>query len=49
MDVFEDQARDYPPRLYDEMASNLENKNINHNGRMGDIPQIRDAIKRCVG
>lgn len=30
MDVSEDQdeAMDYPPRLYDERASNLDNKNI---------------------
>ena len=44
MDVSEDQAMDYPLRLYDEGVYNLENKNINHNGRIGNIPQIIDTI-----
>lgn len=48
IDVSEDQASDYPPRLCDEGASNLENKNINHNGRMGNILRIRDAIRKDV-
>jgi len=41
----EDQARDYPPRLYPEGESNLENKAINHNIEMGDVPLIRESIR----
>ena len=40
MDAFEDQARDYPPRPYAERASNLENKDINHNFHTGDFPHV---------
>jgi len=42
--MFEDQGRDYPPRLYPEGESNLENKAINHNIEMGDFPLIRESI-----
>ncbi|KAF8110128.1 hypothetical protein N665_0087s0009 [Sinapis alba] len=45
MDVPQDQIHDYPPRLYAEVASNLESKVTNHNFHMGDFPIIREAIK----
>ncbi|XP_033134176.1 uncharacterized protein LOC103844937 [Brassica rapa] len=48
MDVSEDLARDYPPRLYPEGASILENKGINTNCRMGDIPDLIEAIGNDV-
>ena len=44
MDVHEDQARDYPPRLYAEGASNPGNKEINHSCHMGEFPNVREAI-----
>ena len=44
MDVSEDQTRDYPPRLYPEGASNLENKELNHTFHKGDLPRIREAL-----
>jgi len=40
----EDQARDYPPRLYPEGDSNLEVKAINHNIKLGDFPGIKESI-----
>ncbi|XP_018473919.1 uncharacterized protein LOC108845159 [Raphanus sativus] len=44
MAISEDQARDYPPRLYAEGASKLENKVINHNMHMGEFPNAREAL-----
>ena len=44
MAISEDQARDYPPRLYAEGASKLENKEINHNMHMGEFPNVREAL-----
>jgi len=38
----EDQARDYPPRLYREGHSNLEAKAINNNIKLGNFPGIRE-------
>nr|AAD23020.1 hypothetical protein [Arabidopsis thaliana] len=40
----EDQAREYPPRLYQEGDSNLEGKGINHNIKLGEFPAIRESI-----
>lgn len=48
MAISEDQARDYPPRLYAEGASNLESKEINHNMHMGEFPNVREALGRDV-
>ncbi|KAF8112793.1 hypothetical protein N665_0061s0002 [Sinapis alba] len=48
MDVHEDQARDYPPRLYAEGASNLQNKEINHSCHMGDFPIVKEEIGHDV-
>ena len=45
----EDQARDYPPRLYPEREFNLEYKSINHNIKMGDFPLIRINRTRYMG
>ncbi|XP_048629093.1 uncharacterized protein LOC125606394 [Brassica napus] len=44
MDVSEDLARDYPPRLYPEGASIFENKSINTNSHFSEIPRLRQAI-----
>jgi len=44
----EDQARDYPPRLYPEEDSNLESKGINHNIKLGDFPAIRESIGKDI-
>ncbi|WZY94305.1 hypothetical protein YC2023_066634 [Brassica napus] len=44
MDVSEDLARDYPPRLYPEGASIFENKSINMNSHFSEIPRLRQAI-----
>ncbi|XP_033138236.1 uncharacterized protein LOC103838554 [Brassica rapa] len=44
MDVSEDLARDYPPRLYPEGASIFENKSINTNSHFSEIPRFRQAI-----
>ncbi|XP_048633133.1 uncharacterized protein LOC125607273 [Brassica napus] len=44
MDVSEDLARDYPPRLYPERASIFENKSINTNSHFSEIPRLRQAI-----
>ncbi|XP_013658467.1 uncharacterized protein LOC106363237 [Brassica napus] len=44
MDVSEDLARDYPPRLYHEGASIFENKSINTNSHFSEIPRLRQAI-----
>ena len=44
MDVAEVKLRDYPSRLYPEGFSNLENKDINHNFRLGNFPHIRETI-----
>ncbi|XP_013745214.2 uncharacterized protein LOC106447794 [Brassica napus] len=44
MDVSEDLARDYPPRLYPEGASIFENKSINTNSNFSEIPRLRQAI-----
>ena len=46
--MFEDQGRDYPPRLYPEGESNLEYKSINHNIKMGDFPLIRESIGQDI-
>ncbi|KAF8110134.1 hypothetical protein N665_0087s0015 [Sinapis alba] len=48
MDVPQDQARDYPSRLYAEGTSNLEIKVINHNCHLRDFPIAREAIGRDV-
>ncbi|KAF8084311.1 hypothetical protein N665_0725s0008 [Sinapis alba] len=45
MDVPQEQAHDYPPRLYAEGDSNLENKVMNHNCHMGDLTE---AIRHDV-
>ena len=44
MVVSEARSRDYPPRLYPEGFSNLEDKAINHNFRLGDWPSVRETI-----
>jgi len=44
----EDQARDYPLRLYPEGDSNLEGKGINHNIKLGDFPTIRESIGKDI-
>jgi len=44
----EDQARDYPPRLYPEGDSNLEGKATNHNIKRGDFPAIRESIGKDI-
>ncbi|XP_056841760.1 uncharacterized protein LOC108858502 [Raphanus sativus] len=44
MDISEDLTRDYPPRLYPEGKSILENKLINTNSRFGDIHKLREGI-----
>ncbi|KAF8112106.1 hypothetical protein N665_0067s0026 [Sinapis alba] len=46
--VPQDQARDYPPRIYAKGAYNLENNVINHSCHMGDFPIVRKAIGRDV-
>ncbi|XP_056851671.1 uncharacterized protein LOC108835694 [Raphanus sativus] len=48
MDVSEDLARDYHPRLYPEWASIFENKLINTNSRFGEIPKLIDGIGKEV-
>ncbi|KAG7563950.1 Ulp1 protease family C-terminal catalytic domain [Arabidopsis suecica] len=42
--ISEEQPRDYPPRLYAEGESILENKLLNHNIKMGDVPVIIESI-----
>ncbi|KAL0723125.1 hypothetical protein Bca4012_037724 [Brassica carinata] len=44
MVVSEARSRNYPPRLYPEGFSNLEDKAINHNFRLGDWPSVRETI-----
>ncbi|CAB80847.1 hypothetical protein [Arabidopsis thaliana] len=44
----EDQAREYPPRLYQEGDSNLEGKGINHNIKLGEFPAIRESIGKEI-
>ncbi|KAL9293334.1 hypothetical protein AtEden1_Chr3g0191891 [Arabidopsis thaliana] len=44
----EDQAREYPPRLYQEEDSNLEGKGINHNIKLGEFPAIRESIGKDI-
>ncbi|KAF8105850.1 hypothetical protein N665_0153s0011 [Sinapis alba] len=48
MDVFEAQLRDYPPRLYLERSSNLEDKDINHNFHIREFNHVKEAIERDV-
>ncbi|KAL9830721.1 hypothetical protein AtNW77_Chr3g0192511 [Arabidopsis thaliana] len=43
-----DQAREYPPRLYQEEDSNLEGKGINHNIKLGEFPAIRESIGKDI-
>ena len=44
----EDQAREFPPRLYQERDSNLEGKGINHNIKLGEFPAIRESIGKEI-
>ena len=48
MDVAEVKSRDYPPRLYPEGSSNLENKDINHNFCPRLFLHIRETIRLDV-